>query len=185
MSKEDLKTYIEAECLQTGGDFTLTSSQSASFYFDCKRATLHGPMLTSMADAFLAEIEQLNPPPAIVAGPTLGADPIVTAIAMRAAQTGKATVHASIVRKEAKKHGTKSHIENEGESGARVVVVEDVITTGGSLRRACDHLLAAGFVIGGIVCLVDREAGGAEDLAARYDCPVRSIFTKSDFEALT
>lgn len=176
-----LLQFIEEHCLITDRQFTLSTGQSAGFYFDCKTATLDGKTLILIADEFLAEIDQLPEIPTVIAGLTMGADPIVAAVAMRAAQVGKATNRASIVRKEPKKHGTMNHVENEQQRGSRVVVIDDVITSGSSTKTACERLMEAGYSIVGIICLVDREAGGVQNLEESFRCPVRSILTRSDF----
>ena len=177
---------LNANSLVTGGDMTLSSGASSTFYFDCKKTTLTGEGLAILADLMLEEIDQFSERPSAIGGLTIGADFIVAAVAMRAFQVGHPTIHGSIVRKEPKKHGTRSHIENELPAGTKIVVVDDVITTGGSTAKACNQLLENGYKIVGILALVDREAGGAAKLAQEYSCAVRSIFTKSDFHrALT
>ncbi|MDN5871560.1 MAG: orotate phosphoribosyltransferase [Nitrococcus sp.] len=165
----------------TDRQFILSTGQAAGFYFDCKNATLDGSTLILIADEFLAEIDQLPEVPTVIAGLTMGADPIVAAVAMRAAQVGKATNRASIVRKKPKKHGTRNHVENEQQRGSKVVVVDDVITSGSSTHTACKKLMESGYTIVGIICLVDRQAGGVKSLETSIHCPVRSIFTSSDF----
>jgi orotate phosphoribosyltransferase len=172
---------IDENSLITGKDMTLSTGASSTFYFDCKKTTLNGEGLALLADIMLEEIDQFLDRPAAIGGLTLGADFIVAAVAMRAFQVGHPTIHGSIVRKEPKKHGTRSHIENEMPAGTKVVVVDDVITTGSSTAKACDQLLANGYQIVGILALVDREAGGAQALEKQYSCAVRSIFKKSDF----
>lgn len=113
--------------------------------------------------------------PEFVGGMTLGADPIAYAIAHHATRTGT-RLDAFTVRKEAKDHGTGRQIEGGLPAGAQVVVVEDSVTTGGSLLRALDVVAAHGAVILGVLSLVDREEGGAERLAnAGYD--FRTVFT--------
>lgn len=178
-----LRDLLEKRCLQVG-EFTLTTGQKSNFYFDCKNATLDGPSLALMADAFLEEINQLPVVPEAIGGLTMGADFIAAVVAMRAVQTGAKTTQASIVRKEPKKHGTKNHIENQLPAGTTIVVVDDVITSGKSTRMACEKLLEAGYRISGIVALLDREAGGLEKLAQDFNCPVRSVLKKSQFPRL-
>lgn len=182
-SREQLRRVFAGQCLLTGADIKLSAGGTASFYFDCKRATLDGKCLSIIADWILDDVAaNLKPPADVVGGPTLGADFIVAAAAMRAAERGLPMTDACIVRKEAKKHGTKNKIENEPQKGARVLVVEDVITTGGSIARACDELLAHGCVIAAIAALLDRGAGGKDTLAKQYNAPVFALFDKSDFD---
>ena len=113
-----------------------------------------------------------------VGGLTLGADPISYAISYASAHTAS-PIRAFTVRKEAKAHGTGKLIEGPFESGDRVAVVEDVITTGGSALRAVDAIRAAGGEILGVLALVDREEGGREALEAK-GLRVMSLVTASD-----
>lgn len=123
-------------------------------------------------------IQEAGWTPAFVGGMTLGADPVAYAIAHYATRTG-AVLDAFTVRKEPKGHGTGRQIEGGLAPGARVVVVEDSVTTGGSLLRALDVVAAHGAVILGVLALVDRQEGGAERLAAAgYD--FRSVFTATE-----
>lgn len=183
--RDRLFEIIESDCLITSAQFTLSKGQTAGFYFDCKKATLDGFSLSLIADAFLQEIDKLHEEPEVISGLTMGADPIVAAVAMRAAELGKKTTRASIVRKEPKKHGTMNHIENEQPQGSTVVVVDDVITSGSSTKTACDLLLESGYRIVGIVSLIDRQAGGVQSLKREYNCPVLSIFKRDDFEGIS
>ncbi len=182
--RQALRDLIERRCLETGQEFTLTTGEKSNYYFDCKKATLDGPTLALMADAFLEEIEQLPTVPEAIGGLTMGADFIAATVAMRAVQTNRKTVNASIVRKEPKKHGTRNYIENQLPAGTTIVVVDDVVTSGKSTRMACEQLLQAGYRIAGIVALVDREAGGLEKLGQDFQCPVRSVLKKTQFPKL-
>jgi orotate phosphoribosyltransferase len=158
--------------------------EKSGFYFDCKKAMLDGELLSYLADAFLEQIRKLPEVPSAIGGLTMGADFISAAVAMRAFQTGQPTVHASIVRKEPKKHGTKNFIENQLPSGTKIVVVDDVITSGASTQKACTQFLDAGYQLVGILALVDREAGGRERLETEFKCPVLPLFKKRDFPKL-
>ena len=120
--------------------------------------------------AGLAALRETGWPVDAVGGLTLGADPIAYAIAhasaLAAEQGTGVMVRAFTVRKEAKQHGTGKLIEGPFESGDRVVVVEDVITTGGSALKAVDAVRTAGGIVTGVLALVDREEGGREALEA-------------------
>jgi orotate phosphoribosyltransferase len=175
-----LLNRVEDRCL-IFGDFTLSTGAKSPFYFDCKHATLDGGILAMIADAFLDEISKFPEIPTAIGGLTMGADFISAAVAMRAAQIGAKTVQASIVRKEPKRHGTRNYIENQLPPGTSIVVVDDVITSGGSTQKACDEFLKARYRIVGILALVDREAGGLEALQRKNNCPVRALLRKSDF----
>ncbi len=180
--RERLRQLIEKKCL-IRGDFTLSSGESSAFYFDCKAATLDGECLSLIAKEFLREIDELPTKPAAIGGLTLGADFIVAAVVLQAFETGHATRHGSIVRKEPKKHGTRNKIENQLPRGTRIVVIDDVITSGSSTFKACEAFEGAGYDIVGIIGLVDREAGGAVELARKYR-HVRTLFVQSDFPCL-
>lgn len=141
------------------GDFVLSSGQQSSYYINCKPVTLHpegalatGRLLLSM---LAADVEA-------VAGLTLGADPIVTAVSVVSA-LGDRPIPALIVRKETKGHGTMAYIEGPTLSeGANVVVLEDVVTTGKSAMQAVERLRGAGYKVDRVLSLIDREQGGAE-----------------------
>ncbi len=185
MTREEMRQFIARNCLLTGGDIALSGGGSASFYFDCKRAILRGEFLVPLADWILdTPFSETTPRANVVGGPTMGADFIAAAVAMRATQRKLPLTFAAVVRKESKKHGTKNKIENEPDSPARILIVEDVITTGGSIARACDEFIAAGHSIAAIAALIDRQAGGKESLQKKYNAPVFSLFTKTDFGEL-
>ena len=123
-------------------------------------------------------IEEAGWEPSFVGGMTLGADPIAYSIASHATRVGR-TLDAFTVRKRPKGHGTGRQIEGGLPTGAKVVVVEDSVTTGGSLLKALDVVVGHGAVVLGVLTLVDRQEGGAERLArAGYD--FRAVFAAPD-----
>ncbi len=134
--------------------------------------------LTLIGPEALAAMDRLGWAPDAVGGLTLGADPIAYAIAYASALAGR-PVRAFTVRKEAKKHGTAKRIEGPFAAGDRVVVIEDVITTGGSAANAVDAIRAEGGIVVGILALVDREEGGRESLV-RLGVPVHAMVTASE-----
>ena len=180
-AREELRLLVDEKCLTVGRSYTLTTGSQSAFYFDCKKAMLDGKCLSLIADAFLEEAGELPRFPQAIGGLTMGADFIVAAVIQRAFETGKPLVSGSIVRKKQKEHGAGNKIENELAAGTPIMVVDDVVTTGASTEAACDAFIAAGYDIVGIVALVDRESGGCETLAQKYDCPVSAIFRKRDF----
>ncbi|MBK4728948.1 orotate phosphoribosyltransferase [Oxynema sp. CENA135] len=141
------------------GDFVLSSGAHSSYYINGKLVTLHplgalatGRLLLSMLDADTGA----------VAGLTLGADPIVSAVSVVSAYEAR-PIPALIIRKEAKGHGTQAYIEGPTlEPGTKVAVLEDVVTTGASALKAVNRLRDAGYVVEEVISLVDRAAGGAE-----------------------
>ena len=182
IAKEKLRQFIEKNCLITESDLTLSTGTETSFYFDCKSAVLNGEFLSLIVDQFINEIDDFPTKPEAIGGLTMGADFIVSGVIVKAHSIGHCIKHGSIVRKESKKHGTKNKIENELPARTKIVVVDDVITSGRSIRQACDEFLSVGYEIVGIIALVDRQAGGKEELEGDY--LVRAIFNKDDFPSI-
>lgn len=152
------------------GDFVLASGRRSTLYVDCRLTTMSPDGQLLIGRAGLAALRDTGWPVDAVGGLTLGADPIAYAIAHAsalAAERGDGEmVRAFTVRKEAKQHGTGRLIEGPFTAGDRVVVVEDVITTGGSALKAVDAVRAAGGSVLGVLALVDREEGGREAIEA-------------------
>ena len=141
------------------GDFVLSSGQRSSYYINGKLVTLRPDGALAIGHLLLA---RLPADTEAVAGLTLGADPIVTAVSVVSA-LGDRPLPALIVRKEAKGHGTRAYIEGPVlPAGAQVVVLEDVVTTGQSALQAVERLQAAGYRVERIIALVDRQQGGRE-----------------------
>ena len=140
------------------GTFKLASGRQSEHYVNCKPVSLSGRGLALISTAMLAHVEE---DAAAVAGLTLGADPLVSGVAMAAALSGR-PLDALIVRKQAKGHGTAAWLEGPlPAQGSIVTVLEDVVTTGGSALKAVQQLQDAGFRVQRVVTIVDREAGGA------------------------
>ena len=141
------------------GQFTLASGRSSEHYVNCKPVALSGSGLALLSPAMLALVDNAA---AAVGGLTLGADPLVSGVAMAAAQQGR-DLNALIVRKQAKGHGTGAWLEGPlPASGALVTVLEDVVTTGGSSIQAVNQLKEAGYSVRRVITIVDREEGGQE-----------------------
>jgi orotate phosphoribosyltransferase len=141
------------------GSFVLASGQRSSYYIDCRLATMSAEGMTLIGRMGWAAIKRAGWQPAGVGGLTMGADPVAYAIAAASFQTDT-PVDAFSVRKEVKDHGTGRTIEGNFQPGDTVVVVEDVITSGGSARKAVAALEEAGGTVLGILAVVDREEGG-------------------------
>ena len=157
------------------GDFTLSSGAKSSYYVDARVTTMHAEGQALIGRLGLAAIREAGWKPDAVGGLTMGADPIAYAIAHASADT-EAPVHAFSVRKDEKAHGRGRRIEGCFEAGARVVVVEDVLTSGGSALKACKAVAEVGGTVVGILVLVDREEGGRAALE-RSGYPLRALFT--------
>lgn len=147
------------------GKFTLASGRESTYYVDARLTSMSPEGLATVGPLALDAIRQRGWQVDAVGGLTLGADPISYAIAI-ASVASPPLVRAFTVRKEAKQHGTGRLIEGPMNEGDRVVVVEDVITTGGSALRAAEAIQRGGATISGIVALVDREEGGRAILEA-------------------
>lgn len=147
------------------GDFVLASGRRSSYYIDARRTTMAGAGLAVIGALGLECLRHRGWTPAAVGGLTLGADPVAYAIAAAAHQRN-VPLDAFTVRKAAKAHGTARRIEGCFAPGAAVVVVEDVITTGGSALEAIAAVQAEGGVVLGVLAVVDREEGGRAAIEA-------------------
>lgn len=167
------------------GRFTLASGRESEFYIDCRLTTMSPEGLALVGPRGLAAIDGAGWNVDSVGGLTLGADPVSYAIAYASAirDGGGRLVRAFTVRKEAKQHGTGKLIEGPFRSGDRVAVIEDVITTGGSAKKAIAAVRAAGGDVVGVLALVDREEGGREAIEAE-GVPVLALARASDIMPL-
>lgn len=178
---EQLVSILVERSARTG-EFTLASGQRSTLYIDARVTTMSpdglaliGPLgLTSIIESGWGLVDS-------VGGLTLGADPVSYAIAYASALAGT-PIRAFTVRKEAKSHGTGRLIEGPFRGGDRVVVIEDVITTGASALRAAEAVKNADASVVGVVALVDRGEGGRERIE-RAGYPVRSLVTASEILA--
>jgi len=162
------------------GTFTLTSGKTSDFYIDGKQTTLSAEG-AYLCGKLLFELLQKAPTPIeAVGGMTLGADPLVTAVSI-ASFLAEKPIPAFIVRKEAKGHGTGNYIEGlkNMPEGGTVALLEDVVTTGGTLLKVIDRVEAAGFKVGIIATVVERQEGGVEALAEK-GYKLESIFTREE-----
>jgi len=166
------------------GDFTLSSGLKSDYYIDCRTTTLHarGAELTGYVLLELVRAQAWRPD--AIGGLTMGADPIVTAVSVISSQAGT-PIHGFLVRKAEKAHGMGQRIEGFREQGARVVIVDDVCTTGSSTIQAIQAARAFGFAVVGAACLVEgEEAGGYKSVAeAAAPAPFVSVFKSSEIKA--
>jgi orotate phosphoribosyltransferase len=161
--RQRLIALINVHAVQRG-EFVLASGARSSYYIDCKHVTLSAEGVALIADLILDAIE--GDEVDAVGGPTIGADPIAGAVAATSFRHGR-PLAAFLVRKSVKDHGTQRWVEGPVRRGARVVIVEDVVTTGGSLLACLDHLAALDCRVVRAVVVVDRLAGAAEGFAQR------------------
>lgn len=141
------------------GDFTLASGKKANYYLDCRKLTLDSEGANVIAQGILETMG--DDLPDAVGGMAIGADPITAAVITCGWQAGK-PLKGFIVRKEAKSHGTGQQVEGPIESGQTAVMLEDVVTTGGSSLKAIEHARAFGLKVDRIIAIVDRGENSAE-----------------------
>lgn len=173
--RAELIQLLKRDALQFG-DFVLASGKRSSFYIDCRKVTLSAEGAAVVGQAIL---ELLGSEPFdAVGGMTLGADPILAAV-LTIAGLQKKPLRGFIVRKEAKGHGTGKLIEGPMQEGDRVVIVEDVSTTGGSALKAVDAVQGAGARVVRVVTLLDRLSGAREAFESR-GIPFSALATSTD-----
>jgi orotate phosphoribosyltransferase len=174
--KQALIEILREKSLKVG-KFTLASGKEASYYLDCRKSTLDSAGALLIAEGML-ELMGENRPDAI-GGMAIGADPITAAVITLAAVKGH-NLRGFIVRKEAKGHGTGQDVEGPVVAGDEVIIVEDVVTTGGSSLQAIEKVEAAGLKVRCVYAIVDRLSGGKEAFAAKgYE--LRTLLTVRDF----
>lgn len=181
--REELRQILKSKSVKTG-KFTLASGQESDLYVDCRVSTLdpRGAVLVGRVLHALLRKEEAERGINIASlgGLTMGADPITLAVAMSSSLAGDATpVQAFVVRKEAKGHGRGKRIEGNFAAGQLVVVVDDVITTGGSTLKAIEAIEEEGGKIAFALILVDRCEGGREAIESK-GYPVVAAFTRAD-----
>jgi orotate phosphoribosyltransferase len=177
---DTLRDLLAQRALTTGRKMILSTGRESNFYLNCKAVTLSSDGASLVADAFLDKLIDLPESVTAVGGRTLGADPIVGAMMMRALERGQ-RLEGFYVRDKKKTHGTMELIANPPPGGSRVVIVDDVVTTGGSVLEAVDAAEAIGCIVVGVIALVDRqEAAGAENIRARVP-HYFALYTRQDF----
>jgi orotate phosphoribosyltransferase len=159
------------------GEFKLSSGATSDYYIDCRTTTLDARGAQLVGEVFLDEMRGRGWHADAIGGLTMGADPIVVAVAVVSG-----TLHGFLVRKAEKQHGTGQRIEGFREKGARVVIVDDVCTTGASTVQAIEAAREFGFEVAGVMCLVEREdAHGRPSVEkAAAPAPFISIFKAND-----
>jgi orotate phosphoribosyltransferase len=174
LHKTELAIAIRRAAYLTGR-FRLRSGQTSSFYWDKYRFESQPTLLNAVAQALVPLLPDAGS--YRLAGLELGGIPLATAVAL---QTGRPCV---FVRKKAKDYGTCNLVEGGYESGDRIVVIEDVITTAGQVVESVGQMRELGILIEHVLCVIDREQGGADKLQA-IGCSLRSVFTLTDLERL-
>ena len=159
------------------GDFKLSSAGRSDYYIDCRTTTLDARGAQLTGQVFLEEIRHRGWNPEAIGGLTMGADPIVVAVGVT---SGK--LNGFLIRKAEKQHGTGQRVEGFRGKGARVVIVDDVCTTGASTIQAIEAAREFGFDVAGVMCLVEREEahGRADVEKAAAPAPFVALFTAND-----
>jgi len=158
------------------GDFTLASGKKSTYYINSKKAIFHSEAVALLGELLWDATENLDIQ--AMGGLEVGAIPMAAAAAMRYHQEGR-NLEGFFVRKEAKSHGSKERIEGVLQPGVRVAMVDDVLTTGGSVLQAIEEVEKRGAVVKAVICIVDRLEGARELLAPRY--PYSPLYTIRDF----
>jgi orotate phosphoribosyltransferase len=174
---EELREIIRKKSLRIG-EITLSSGKKSSYYLDCRTTTLDPRGALLVARLLLQTIQKRNIQADAIGGLTMAADPVATAVAVVSGLEGK-PLPAFIVRKEVKAHGTQKHIEGyDGPPGSRVIIVDDVCTTGDSILKAAEKAEQAGYKVVAALCVVDREEGGTELIRKKY--PFHCLLTAKE-----
>jgi len=178
MSSKSRLRRLLAERSVKSGDFTLASGRRSRYYIDARLTTMCGEGQVLVGAVCWQAIQEAGWDPGFVGGMTLGADPVAYSIANHATRSGR-RLDAFTVRKQPKGHGTGRQIEGGLPSGARVVVVDDTVTSGGSLLESVRVVVRHGAIVLGVLAVVDREEGGRQLLReAGFD--LRAVFTAKD-----
>ena len=175
-ARQELLTLLATKSFRLG-EFKLSSGGTSDYYIDCRTTTLDARGAQLTGQVFLEEIQKRGWKPQAIGGLTMGADPIVVAVSI-----ASGNIHGFLVRKAEKQHGTGQRIEGFREKGARVVIVDDVCTTGSSTIQAIETAHEFGFEVVGAMCLVEREeAEGRPNVEkAAAPAPFLSVFTAND-----
>jgi orotate phosphoribosyltransferase len=175
---EELKRLLAEHALKFG-TFTLASGKTASYYLDCRHLTLHPRGINVIAAGILQRLEAMASLPDAVGGMAIGADPITAGVVTIAGQRGL-PLFGFMVRKEPKGHGTGRQVEGPVKPGQDVVIVEDVITSGGSALAAVKAAREFGLNVRGVIGIIDRLAGGQAAFEAE-GVQLQTLLTVRDF----
>ena len=176
MARQELLKLLAQKSFRLG-EFQLSSGSTSDYYIDCRVTTLDARGAQLVGEVFLAEIREQGWEADAIGGLTMGADPIVVAVAVTSG-----TMHGFLVRKAEKQHGTGQRIEGFREKGAQVVIVDDVCTTGSSTVQAIEAAREYGFEVVGVMCLVERQDAHGRPSVEKAAAPANfiSIFTATD-----
>ena len=176
MARQELLKLLAQKSFRLG-EFQLSSGSTSDYYIDCRVTTLDARGAQLVGEVFLAEIREQGWEADAIGGLTMGADPIVVAVAVTSG-----AMHGFLVRKAEKQHGTGQRIEGFREKGAPVVIVDDVCTTGSSTVQAIEAAREYGFEVIGVMCLVERQDAHGRPSVEKAAAPANfiSIFTATE-----
>jgi len=193
--REKLLQLLARESFKLG-EFKLSSGGTSDYYIDCRTTTLHADGARLVGRVVMDLMQEKGWRPKAIGGMTMGADPIVTAVSIMSAQQimtrapartkpvdgDEYWIHGFLVRKQEKGHGTGRRIEGFSRKMAKVVIVDDVCTTGASTIGAIEAAREAGFDIIGVLCLVEREEAGGRAAVEKAAAPAKfvSLFTAKE-----
>ena len=172
LDRASMRQRLEELCVKRG-HFILASGREASLYLDVRNASLHADTVGALGAALFVALARFAPQ--AVGGPVAGAVPLVAAVLVEAGRRGQ-SLPGFMVRQEAKNHGAGQQIDGHLQPGWQVALVEDVVTSGGSVLRAIAAVRAAGAEVVAVAAVVDREEGGRDALAAA-GVPLVALFT--------
>ncbi len=173
-----LRSLLAEHALRIG-PITLSNGSHSNHYFDCKLVTLRSDGAALVGEAVLSEIQKLPVRVEAIGGLTTGADPIIGSVMMEARQHG-ISLNGFYVRPEPKRHGTRNLVENAPPKGTNVVIVDDVVTGGGSVIKAIEGAEEEGCKVVAVITLVDRLQGGGDKIRARVERYI-PLYTLEDF----
>lgn len=180
--KEKVREALLQRCLKKGGNFKLASGKESNVYVDSKGITLHAPSLKFLSEYFWQVWNSLRVNPSVIAGVSVGGDPLATALALEGMGSGEKNI--LLVRKEKKDHGGTQGRAVEGlkamDLKGPLFLVEDVMSTGGSSAKALRFLKDEGYKVDAAWVILDREMGAKEALEKEFGIPVHSLFKLSD-----
>ncbi|MDR2762438.1 MAG: orotate phosphoribosyltransferase [Planctomycetaceae bacterium] len=173
-----LKELISTNSLKFG-DFVLASGKKAKYYLDCRQITLDSVGAKLIGEGILELIKTFPNLPQAVGGMSIGADPITAAVITVAAYNN-IPLKGFMVRKQPKSHGTMQFVEGPVKKNDHVIIVEDVVTTGGSALDAIEKVESIGAIVDGVIAIIDRLEGGKETFANK-GYKLYTLFTIQDF----
>jgi orotate phosphoribosyltransferase len=179
--RDRLRQILSTISVRRGQEFVLASGRRSTVYCDARLTTCRAEAMPLIGRLMLEKMRERGWQPAAVGGMTLGADPIVVAVARESLDFGGTPINAFLVRKEAKGHGMRKQIEGLSQDPPLdAVIVDDVCTTGDSTIKAIQASREAGINVLGAICLVDREEGARDAIEGGLGCPFDRIFTLAE-----